>query len=66
MQKSYFMLFANCIPVKGLNNALIYDFQKFRFYKINNELADLIPIIRNVEMEQILINNKDLFSTLTY
>ncbi len=64
MEKSYFKLFANCIPVKGKNSALIYDFQKFRFYKISNDLAELLPLLQNVDLEMILNNNSSLHSTL--
>ncbi len=39
---SYFLLFANCIPVKGAKRSIIYDIQRNNFEFIPNELYSIL------------------------
>jgi SPASM domain peptide maturase of grasp-with-spasm system len=39
---SYFLLFANCIPVKGVKRSVIYDIQRNNFEFIPNELYTIL------------------------
>lgn len=60
----YFKLFANCIPVKGINQSLIYDLQRIDVYNISNEIYDNLGVIENTEIGLIKSNNEGLYSFL--
>lgn len=47
----YFLLFSNCIPVKGFKNSIIMDLQKNAYIPIPNLLYDIL----NLDMKQLTI-----------
>jgi SPASM domain peptide maturase of grasp-with-spasm system len=53
MQKKL-SLFANCIPVKGVNRSLICDLQRSKVKLIPNELYDLLTVHQSKSIEDIL------------
>jgi SPASM domain peptide maturase of grasp-with-spasm system len=50
MENKYLSMYANCIPVKGIQRSVIYDIQKGNFDFIPNDLYDLL---RNFSKKQI-------------
>ncbi len=51
--KDYFLLFANCIPVKGAKRSIICDLQLNRYRFVPNLLFEIINNNRNKTLEQI-------------
>lgn len=62
--KSYFILFASCIPVKGHSRSLICDLQRYDFEFIPNALYELITTYKNYTLEEILEIFNDDFKTI--
>ena len=56
----FFRLFASCVPVNGIKNSLIYDFQRNDVYEISNEIYDIIPVIEENSFYEIKKENKEL------
>lgn len=52
-EKGYFILHANCIPVKGASRSLISDLQRGRFFYIPNDLYDILTTIKQNRLEDI-------------
>lgn len=52
--KSYFILFASCMPVKGYSRSVICDLQRYDFEFIPNALYELITTYKNYTLEEIL------------
>jgi SPASM domain peptide maturase of grasp-with-spasm system len=50
----HFLLFANCIPVKGFNRSLICDLQRGKFIFIPNGLYELTKFFRFDTLEALL------------
>jgi SPASM domain peptide maturase of grasp-with-spasm system len=55
---TYFLLFANCIPVKGATRSIIYDVQRNNFEFIPNELYSILTRCSKKTIGEI----KDLFN----
>lgn len=54
MNKKYFKLFANCIPVRGYSNSIICDLQKGKYIPIPNELYDILLLCNsNLNISEI-------------
>lgn len=64
LEENYFKLYSNCIPVKGRNNSLIYDFQKSNFFKIDNDFYDILLEIESLSLAEIRDVNLSLFEML--
>ena len=54
--ESYFILYTHCIPVKGLNNSLIYDVQRRDFYEIDNLAYELLSLCSKYRIGEIKKN----------
>lgn len=52
-KKSYFQLFANCVPVKGYLFSLIYDLQRFELIKIPNDFLEILLLVDDLGIEEI-------------
>lgn len=50
---SFFLLFANCMPVKGAARSLICDLQRGKYYYIPNDLYDILQITRDTKLTDI-------------
>lgn len=57
---SYFILYANCLPVKGANRSIICDLQRNQFWYIPNDLYDILIEFNKVSIAEIkkYYNNK--------
>ena len=55
---NYFLLFANCIPVKGAGRSVMYDIQRNNFEFIPNELYTILTKCKRKKLGEI----KDLFN----
>ncbi len=55
MDCHYIILFANCIPVKGVNRSLICDLQKNNISIIPNELYDLTILFDSNSVDRLLV-----------
>lgn len=58
--KKYFLLFSNCIPVKGARRSTICDFQKNTYVFIPNILFDILCTLEKVPIEKFLNENKNI------
>lgn len=50
---SYFILYANCIPVKGYKRSLIYDLQMHKYYFIPNSLYEIIIQLKSTKFNKV-------------
>ena len=50
---SHFILFANCLPVKGASRSLICDLQNEKYHYIPNDLYDLLQETRNTKFVEL-------------
>ncbi len=53
MNKLYFKLFSNCVPVKGYSQSIIYDLQLSNFEYIPNLLFDILIISDEMPVSKI-------------
>jgi SPASM domain peptide maturase of grasp-with-spasm system len=53
MNKQYFNLFANCIPVKGAKRSVVCDLQRNQFDFIPNDLLNILEEIKTTEFSKI-------------
>ncbi len=53
MKKKYFKLFSDCKLVAGIDNGLIYDLGKSKFYLINKEYCEFLQKIENKQIFEI-------------
>ena len=51
---SYLVLFANCIPVKGASNSVIYDLQRNAYEHIPNDLYDFLMEIPKHSLQKLI------------
>ncbi len=52
--KTYYKLFANCIPVRGEFESMIMDLQRGEYFPISNELMDVLELtFRNLSVNEI-------------
>ncbi|MFO7969426.1 MAG: grasp-with-spasm system SPASM domain peptide maturase [Candidatus Izemoplasmatales bacterium] len=60
LNSSYFILFANCIPVKGATRSTICDLQRNKFLYIPNELYQILTEYNHLSIQEIKVkyNNK--------
>jgi|SRR5690554_1779465 len=59
MNKSYFLLFANCIPVKGAKKSIICDLQRNSFLNIPNELYKLLTSNDYLDLAEVNEEKKE-------
>ena len=55
----YLLLFANCIPVKGISRSLIVDLQRNGMYFIDNYLYDILQECRERRWKEIVSDYDD-------
>lgn len=53
MKRSNFILFADCIPVKGVNRSIICDTKNNNFYFIPNGLFDILEAYNGKTIEEV-------------
>jgi SPASM domain peptide maturase of grasp-with-spasm system len=65
MKKDYFVLFGNCVPVKGHSRSIICDLFRNKHYYIPNEIYDILTLCYEFAIEEILdsisIDNREIF-----
>ncbi len=54
INNKYFMMFANCIPIKGKDKSTIYDIQRMNYYNIPNDLYHFLKYSKNKSIKNIL------------
>ncbi|WP_264537364.1 hypothetical protein [Flavobacterium sp. N1736] len=64
MKQSNFILFADCIPVKGFNRSIICDTKNNKFYFIPNGLYDILEIYNGKTIEEIKENFKHQYDEI--
>nr|WP_294922602.1 grasp-with-spasm system SPASM domain peptide maturase [uncultured Flavobacterium sp.] len=58
-----FILFQCCIPIKGINNGVIVDFQRKSIYKVSNQIIDILNEYQNKKLLNLFFDfrlNKDI------
>ena len=62
--KKYFILYANCIPVKGFSRSIICDLQSRKFEFIPNDLFSILTKYKKLSINEIIdvygIDNKEV------
>ncbi len=53
----YFLLFGNCVPVKGVNRSLICDLYRYKYYYIPNDIYD---VLESLKVQKVEIFFKDI------
>lgn len=60
---NFIKLYANCIPIKGVNRSIIYDLQKNTYFFIPNILFEIIELSKSKTLHEIIeyygIENKE-------
>lgn len=65
--KKYFILFANCIPVKGYKRSVICDLQRGKYVFIPNSLYHVAQFFRSDSIKELLIRfNLDESTLIEY
>jgi SPASM domain peptide maturase of grasp-with-spasm system len=55
----YFILYANCIPVKGATRSLICDLQLGRYFYVPNSLLEILKSTKEIRLLEILNSYED-------
>lgn len=58
-KNNYFILFSNCIPVKGARRSLIYDLQNNEIFKISNDIFELTTQFRQNTIQDLIHATQD-------
>lgn len=56
VKKEFFLLFANCIIVKGISRSTICDLQKGFYIFIPNKIADILIVLERSTVQEVLKN----------
>lgn len=64
----FFLLFANCIPVKGYRRATICDLQRGDYFIVPNSLVELLNQLKKTPINDMLknLNKEDKETALSY